>query len=312
MNVYLDINPVTRKIFYVGVGSAQRCKLLKRNRFHKSIVDALPDKQFLRRVLYTDISDERAYEIEIQIISKCGRICNRSGYLANIHPGGQLEMNRRDDYSHWLKGKKMQDVLGSDYINPRKGKSYTVQYGAIKDNIICRQVSNRIKKIKERRAKYGFTEKELLAQQKTKVRLQNKQFTPRELEVHKNNSISQKGIPMTTRMGDPNYVAWNKGKKMSEICPDHQVWNKGKTITELKGTNFIWPTSRPFEIAINNDQKIRCNNEQDFFAKTRLNGPTLCKLKEIGYHIIKRQKNSKHNFNTGDTLKFEWINSSNE
>ena len=87
MNVYVDINPLTHRIFYVGVGSDLRCNISKRNKLHALVVESLPSKVFHRRIVYRDILPEKAYRIETQIIKKCGRLCNNTGYLANIHPG---------------------------------------------------------------------------------------------------------------------------------------------------------------------------------------------------------------------------------
>jgi transketolase C-terminal domain/subunit len=99
---------ITNKIFYVGVGNKQRVKHMKRNRFHREIVNSLPNKNFIRRILYENIAIEKAWRIERQIIKKCGRLVHKTGYLSNIHDGGPLPMEDAQA-QHWLKGKKIKD-----------------------------------------------------------------------------------------------------------------------------------------------------------------------------------------------------------
>ena len=120
-------------------------------------------------------------------------------------------------------------------------------------------------------------------------------------------SIRQKGKTMKERLNNPNYQAYNKGEKMSVINPGYQVWNKGKRMHEVKGPDYIDPKSKPFKVTINGAAEIVCQSEQDCFKKIKLNTVTLYRLKRQGVLIIKRQKNSRHNFITGDVLTIIFI-----
>jgi hypothetical protein len=119
--------------------------------------------------------------------------------------------------------------------------------------------------------------------------------------------MRQLGKTMSERLGR-EYVSPAKGKPAIEIRgASYQVWNKGKNMKKLKGSDYVDPKSKPFQVSINQAETITCNSEQDFFSKVGLNSPTLCKLKRAGVHVIKRQRNSKHRFSTGDQLKFCWV-----
>jgi hypothetical protein len=170
VNLYLDINPITKKPFYVGIGVNSRLSQYKRNRYHQKIVESIPDKKFIRKVIYKNISIEKAWRIEKQIIKKCGRLVYKNGYLANIHEGGPLPMEDVNSV-HWLEGKKIKDVI-PDYINSRAGKSYDFQYGERKkynikkQNIQC-TIYSYMYNIKHKKHKKNNNKKK---QQKTKYR----------------------------------------------------------------------------------------------------------------------------------------------
>lgn len=155
MNVYLDMHPITKKPFYVGVGNVIRCNTrTRRNIYHSNIRDTLPNRQFKRIILYKNISIEKAYKIEEQIIKRCGRLCNNTGFLANIHAGGKFISSKvmNSGYSKKKRieefGFSKQELSGfkktSDsqrgipmaermkypsWVNPRKGKTFKDQYG---------------------------------------------------------------------------------------------------------------------------------------------------------------------------------------
>ena len=154
-NLYLDMNPLTNKPFYIGVGDRVRCYAkFRRNVYHINIVNTFPHKQFHRIILYNNIPTEQAYKLEKQIIKRCGRICNNTGFLTNIHIGGRFttskEMNggysKRERIKNLgyteneIKGFKktadsqrgilMCDRVGNpNWINKRKGKTFREQYG---------------------------------------------------------------------------------------------------------------------------------------------------------------------------------------
>jgi hypothetical protein len=301
------MNPISRKPFYVGVGNDIRCGILKRNRYHEAIVNSLPDKKFIRILLYKDIDKTKAFIIEQQIIKKCGRICNSTGYLANIHTGGELEMNNKN-FNHWLKGKKMVDVLGTDYVNSRKGKSYDEQYGDKKIVIIKKQTERRMQTIQKRKITIGQTDKEKQRGENKMHRIKTKGFTEREISSHQQTRERQSGKTMRERLGDINYIDPRKGKSATEIQGNAYVgpWNKGRTITELKGQNYVDPRCKPFTITSHLGVH-EYKNEREFLTATNFASPLLTKLKRIGKYTVKRQSNTLHPFEHGETILYNTL-----
>lgn len=306
VNLYLDINPITNKPFYVGIGNDVRLLQYKRNKYHQKIVESIPDKKFIRKVIYRNISIEKAWRIEKQIIKKCGRLVYKNGFLANIHEGGPLPMEDANSV-HWLEGRKIKDVI-SDYINPRAGKSYDELYGERKNSIIETQTYNRIKSKMERIKKIGKTKKEKDYHQRWVQRRKNKQYTENELESFKKISIRQKGKSMKERLNNPNWIDPRKGKSAREIYGEYYSGppNKGKTYKQLKGDDYIDPRSKSFYIQINDSNPIFCESERDFCEKFKCNDVLLRKLKANKLHKIKRQSNSKHIFDDGCILKLTY------
>ena len=50
INLYVDINLLTKKIFYVGIGSDCRIRRIKRNKYHNIILDSIPKQKFIRNI----------------------------------------------------------------------------------------------------------------------------------------------------------------------------------------------------------------------------------------------------------------------
>jgi hypothetical protein len=304
VNLYLDINPVTKKPFYVGIGNNQRIKYIKRNRYHSKIVESLPDQKFIRIVLYENIPLEKAWKIEKQIIKKCGRLIYKDGFLANIHSGGALPMQTKDD--HWLKGKRIKDILPG-YTNPREGKTYEEMYGDKKVDIIERQIRNRTESMKRRLEQFGKTEKEIEFHKRNSERRRNKKYTEKEIEAFKKTSQIQLNKTMKERLNNPNWEDPRKGKPAKEIYgEDYQgPPNKGKTYKQFKGEDYVLPTAKPFFIQIDEEELIFCESER-FFCKIFNSNDVLLrkfkKTKDSGY-IIKRQLNSKHYFPDKSLIK---------
>jgi hypothetical protein len=307
VNLYLDINPITNKPFYVGIGVDSRLIYYKRNKYHQKIVESIPDKKYIRKVIYRNISIEKVWRIEKQIINKCGRLVDKNGYLANIHEGGPLSIEDVNSV-HWLEGRKIKVVI-PDYINPRAGTSYDDQYGERKNDIIKNQIHNRIKSIKKRIQKNGRTQKEKEHVQKWVERRRNKQYTEKELQSFINRAQNQQGKSMQERLNDPNWIDPRKGKSAKEIYgKDYQgPANKGKTYKELKGQDYIDPRAKTFTIQIDNNDPIFCESERDFCIKFNCNDILLRKFKEHGIYKIKRQSNSKHTFPNNSIVKFNYI-----
>jgi hypothetical protein len=309
VNVYLDINPITKKPFYVGVGVNSRLNFYKRNRYHQKIVESIPDKKFIRKVIYRNIPIEKAWKIEKQIIKKCGRLVYKNGYLANIHEGGPLPMES-ENYVHWLKGNKIKDLL-PDYICPRTGKTYEEMFGEEKSKQLKLNHSLKMKgKITQRIKEKGKTQKEIERAIKWAERRRNKQYTEKELESFKKQSQFQEGKSMKERLNDPNWVNPHKGKSAKEIYgEDYQgPFNKGKTQKELHGNDYIDPRSKTFTIQIDDEQPIFCESERDFCGIFNANDVLLGKIKKSknDYYKIKRQLNSNHYFPDGSTIKLKY------
>ncbi len=299
VNLYVDINPITNKIFYVGVGNKQRVKHMKRNRFHREIVNSLPNKNFIRRILYENIAIEKAWRIERQIIKKCGRLVHKTGYLSNIHDGGPLPMEDAQA-QHWLKGKKIKDML-PNFKNPRANKTYDELYGDRKYDIISRQVKNRNLTIQKRIQKYGKSAGELFTCEVLKMNSARRKmgiYTPEEVHAFKRISEYQRGKTMKERLKNPNYVDCRKGKTAKEIYGENYMGphNKGKTAKNLYGENYIDPRAHTFFIKINDEEPIFCESESDFCKKFNTDKIFVYKLKKNKSHTVKRQQNSKHKF----------------
>jgi len=308
VNLYIDINPITNKIFYVGIGSDARIKWLARNRYHVNILNTIPNKTQIRRILYKNICIEKAWKIEKQIIKKCGRLFNKTGCLANIHEGGPLQMEDPTAI-HWAKGKSMYDLI-PNYVHHNTGKTYKEKYGEKADDIIFRQTENRKRKICEMKlngkwddTKYKEKMKKIWERKKQRI------FTENELNAYKKNSAFQQGKTMKDRLNDPNWIDPRKGKKAKEIYGDDYKgpFNKGKTYKEMKGDNYIMPTSKPFYIIINEESPIFCKSESDFCEKFNCHDVFLRKLKKMESCIIKRQSNTKHIFPDKAIIKLEYI-----
>lgn len=307
VNVYLDINPITKKPFYVGIGVNSRLSQYKRNRYHQKIVESIPDKKFIRKIIYKNISIEKAWRIEKQIIKKCGRLVYKNGYLANIHEGGPLPMEDINSI-HWLEGKKITDVI-PDYINPRSGKSYDELYGERKNYIIETQTYNRIKSKMKRIKEIGKTKKEKEYHKRWVQRRRNKQYTEKELQSFINRAQFQQGKSMRERVNDPNWVDPRKGKSAKEIYGDDYKGppNKGKTYKELKGQDYIDPRAKLFTIQIDDQEPVLCESEKDFCKKFNCNDVLLRKFKEHGEWRITKQSNSKHIFPNNSIVKFNYV-----
>lgn len=311
VNVYLDINPLTKKPFYIGVGCAERCQVLKRNIFHSLVVNNLPGGKFERRLIYKDISPEQAYRVEIQVIAKCGRVCNGSGFLTNIHPGGPLEMNVGQG-GHPLKGKNYTEVYGGDLANVIIAKQVLKRTKAV---LTRHQISGlsereieRYKKMKDRHDREGLSEREQAGHQQVAERRCRGEYTPAELAAHQACKDRQANKTMAERLGVAKYVSPKSGKTMAQITnnPNYVSPRKGAKMVDIMGPDYVDPKSKPFVLVINKKDTVMCNSETDCLVNVKLSAPILSRLKKESTYIVKRQSNSKHAFQTGDLIEFRW------
>jgi hypothetical protein len=306
VSVYVDVNPITKKIFYVGIGVPGRISHRVRNKFHKQYVENLGETQFLRKIIHKNIPAKRAWEIEKQIIKKCGRLFNNTGYLTNVHEGGPLPFEDLSGY-HWLRGKKLRDVV--PHYKSRLNISYIEQYGEEKaKDIIERQTLQRNAVIQEKIAKNGTT---LTPKLETALKLiaerrKRGEYTENELASYKRTAERQKNKSMQERLNDPNYVDPRKGKSAKEIYndPNYEPHNKGKTAEELYGPDYIDPRSKSFYIQIDDQEPVFCKGDRDFREKFKAHDPLLYKLKQNKTHTIKRLKNTTHLFPDNSIVKY--------
>lgn len=278
--VYMDYNPTTNKPFYVGIGNKTRLHCKVRNRYHSKIRNTLPDKEFDRVIIHEDIDIDDAFEIEKQLIKTYGRLCNNTGILANIHPGGPIH-DTDPKTPHWTKGRTMKEIYGEDWESPRIGKSYEEQYGDRKDDIIRRQTKFRIKAVLDRHKKEGLSDKEKQRAQTLSERRLSGNLTQAEKEAYKQTSKRQKGKTMQERLNDPNYVDPRKGKKLSQEERDKQS----------KFNNIAFK--------INN---VLYNNQKEFLDKTGFRYGYLSRLRQLGQITINKDQGI---FKKGTTLIYE-------
>jgi hypothetical protein len=310
--VYLDINPLTNKPFYVGIGKNKRClDRSVRNRFYKKLVATFPDEKFERIILYRGISVEDAYRIEKQIIKRCGRIVDNSGYLTNIHTGGPIEFY--SEYGHNYRGKKMEDLYGDDYVNPFQGKPFYFKCDPDKieefiSNTVAKRNATRVERIKT----FGLTEKEINRGKNKTKRIKEAGFTDRELEGFKKGAAKNRGRTMKEATGNPNWVSYKKGKTHKELFGEDYVNpKKGRKYVEPKikkmsVENYVNPKSEPFKIILNGSDHLFFKSEHDFVSRTKFTNKALQKMRKVGIFVIRRtQINSRHDYNVGD--RFEYI-----
>ena len=151
----------------------------------------------------------------------------------------------------------------------------------------------------------GFSDNEIRRMNKRKERFSKGLYSEKEKISFKISSERLKGKNMKERLNNPNWVDPRKGKKFHEIYREGYVHPKqGKKLKDLKGDDYIIPTSKPFKLIINGDKDEYFESEKDFMEKTKLTSPMLHKIRKNDIHIIKRQSNSKHSYQNGDSLKY--------
>lgn len=95
--VYLLLDP--RKFylpFYVGKGKGNRCshhlrKKYGSNTIKQRIIDKIYSVGLKPEIMIwkNNLTEQEAYDIEIELIKRFGKICNKSGILSNLTDGGE-------------------------------------------------------------------------------------------------------------------------------------------------------------------------------------------------------------------------------
>lgn len=317
INLYVDINPITRKIFYVGVGSDCRIRKIKRNKYHNTILDSLHEQKFIRKIIYKNIPQEKAWKIEKQIIKKCGRIINNSGYLSNIHSGGCF-LRRNLNEIDWRKGKSAKEIYGDNYQGPaNKGKTYkelkgqnyidprsktfTIQI----DNespVFCESERDFCKIFNANDVLLGKIKKSKSKYYKIKRQLNSNHYfsdgTTIKLEYcnPQNNNIKIK-IP---------FIDDILGRQKNKI--ESWILLKNNKVKTKKYLNYKYKHS--FTITINDQEPIYCNSETDCCKKFKCDRTIISVIKkspEMTYQFKNRSGNAKHIFPNNSIVKLNYV-----
>lgn len=98
--VYLHINPITKEIFYVGIGL--KCRAQQSYKRSERWINYVNKYGFDYAILFKDLTWPEACIIEKFLIKVYGRIDNNNGILLNMTDGG----DGTGGYEGYWKGKK--------------------------------------------------------------------------------------------------------------------------------------------------------------------------------------------------------------
>lgn len=316
INLYVDINLLTKKIFYVGIGSDCRIRRIKRNKYHNIILDSIPKQKFIRKILYKNIPQSKAWKIEKQIIKKCGRIVNNSGYLANIHSGGCFLRKNLNEID-WRKGKSAKDIYGEnykgppnkgktqkefhgeDYIDPRS-KTFTIQ---IDDEIpiFCESERHFCKLFNSRDTLLRKYKKTKTNGHKTIRQLNSNHYFPDE-SIVKLTPCNIEDNPKT----DINIINDIINRQKTKIENWLLLKNNKKSKRIYKTNN----TGKPFTITINDNEPIYCTSETDCCKKFKCERTLIGFIKkcpDMTYNMKTRSGNAKHTFSDNSIIKIVYV-----
>jgi len=86
--VYHHVNKINNDIFYVGKGKGKRAyEKIGRNQYWINYTKKYPDFEVV--IVYDNLLEDEAFELEIKEINKIGRSIYKEGTLVNILPGGR-------------------------------------------------------------------------------------------------------------------------------------------------------------------------------------------------------------------------------
>ena len=85
--VYAHKRGDNNEIFYIGKGNKKRCIDTNNRNFHW--INIVNKYNYYVEILYNNLSEEDAFKIEAELISKYGRLDNKTGLLVNMTDGGE-------------------------------------------------------------------------------------------------------------------------------------------------------------------------------------------------------------------------------
>jgi len=314
INLYVDINPLTKKIFYVGVGSDCRIRKIKRNKYHNIILNSIPSQKFIRKIIFKNIPQQKAWKIEKQIIKKCGRIIDGSGYLANIHIGGCF-LRKPKNEKDWRKGRSAKEIYGENYKGPaNKGKTQKQLHGQDyvdpRSKTFTIQIDEELPIFCENERHFCeiFNSNDVLL---GKIKKSKHDYYKIRRQLNSNHYFSDGSIiklrycvpqsKIETKIID-NIINRQKNKIENWLILKN---NKPKT---KKYLNFKYKF--PFTVTINSEEPIYCKSETDCCRIFKCDRSLIGRIKkspEMTYHFKKRSGSAKHIFPNNSIVKFNYI-----
>ena len=314
INLYVDIHPLTKKIFYVGIVSDTRVRKIKRNKYHNIILNTIPNQKFIRKIIFKNISQQKAWKIEKQIIKKCGRIIDGSGYLANIHVGGCF-LRKPKNEKDWRKGRSAKEIYGENYKGPaNKGKTYKELKG--QDYIDPRsktftiQIDEELPIFCENERHFCeiFNSNDVLL---GKIKKSKNYYYKIKRQLNSNHYFFD-GTIIKLRYCDPQskveqliiYDIINRQKNKIESW----ILSKNDKPKTKKYLNYKYKFT--FTVTINDEEPIYCKSETDCCEKFKCDRSFVGRIKkspEMTYHVKNKSANSKHIFPNNSIVKFNYV-----
>jgi hypothetical protein len=129
--VYQHIRLDTKDIFYIGIGTQYKRAYQKGERRNKIWNDIAKKTDYKIEILAENLSWDEACKIEIELISKYGRIDLGNGTLANLTSGGDGSFNRiqtqeeKEKRANSIRGMKRNDETKRKISLAHKGKVFS-------------------------------------------------------------------------------------------------------------------------------------------------------------------------------------------
>lgn len=127
--VYLHRRTTDNSVFYVGMGSLKRAYNKQRSKWWWNIVNK---NGYTVEIYKDELTQEEAFEIEIELIEKFGRIDTKTGILINRTKGGiafnELSIQSKSTKSKSLRLVKRTDEWKNKISIANKGKSKSKEH----------------------------------------------------------------------------------------------------------------------------------------------------------------------------------------